>query len=250
MADTFLDQAFPVEPIVEAEPAPTPEPEQVAEPIAAEPVAPEVVQPEPVVVPDEPKPGHIPIAALMDERDKRKAAEERLKVLEARQAEQPKTPDPYDDPQGFAAYQESKVQQAVLANKFEMSDVIAKQAHGEEAVNAASEWAMEKAKADPTFAAQYMREAHPIDWIVRQHKRDGIYSQLPTDISSLDEFIEREIAKRSQTAPAAVTAPVVAMDTTAKKPAPPPRSIAADTNTQSAAAPSDPRAEFLAIFNR
>lgn len=185
--------------------------------------------------------GMIPIAAYLAEREKRQAAEARIQVQEA-----PKVvvPDPYDDPEGYHAFMQSTQQQAITASRFETSAIIAKQSHGADAVDAAAAWAEEKAKSDPSFATMYMREAHPIEWIVQQHKRDGLYSQIPHDVSSLDELIQREIAKRGLTAP---IAPIGVQP--ALKSAPPPRSIASD------AAPAnnvkiDRDAEFNAIFTR
>jgi hypothetical protein len=198
---------------------------------------------EPVVelpIPDK-QPGMVPIAALLDERDKRKAAEARIQTQDAPQVV---VPDPYDDPEGYHKHIQADFQRGVVASRFETSALIAKQTHGAEAVDAAAAWAEEKAKADPSFAAMYMRESHPLDWIVQQHKRDGLYSQIPNDVSSLDEFIEREIAKRGLTAPIAPLGVQPAL-----KPASPPRSIASDASP-STNVTVDPNAEFNAIFNR
>ncbi len=236
--DTITEQTAEVEPnpvIEEIAPVVEPAPEPVATP-----------EPEPEQ-PAEKREGFVPIAAMLDERDKRKAAEaERLALQEQlKTRETPQTiPDPFDDPEGYHQQQQAQLQQALTAQRFQTSELIAKQAHGAEAVDAAAIWAEDKAKADPSFAARYMREAHPIDWIVQQHKRDGLVSQIPTDVNSLDEFIEREIAKRGLTAPIAAPAvqPVL-------KSAEPPRSIASDASPASNAV-IDPDAEFNAIFNK
>ena len=99
MADQ-LDDIFAVpleaqEPVSDTAADPVPEP--VAEAPAPEPVTPEVQTER---GPEEPKPGYVPLAAMMDERDKRKAAEERATRLEQAQQTAPQAiPDAYDDPE-------------------------------------------------------------------------------------------------------------------------------------------------------
>lgn len=231
MAD-HLDEVFPADETAEV--VEDPVTEEVVQPVE-EPTPETVEEPtqevaEPVTPAQEAEARQVPLNVVLDERDRRKAAEaERDRYKQqweaAQQRQQPRTvPDPYDDPQGFAAYQEQHVQQALTAQKFQMSELMAKQVHGEETVQKASEWALERANSDPTFAAAYHQQAHPIDWIVQQHKRDSLYSQLPTDVNSLDELIEREIAKR--TASVAATAPALAVPQQAIPPAKVPRSLA------------------------
>lgn len=245
MAD-FLEEVFPEEAAPPPIDEPTPEPEPVAEAVAPEPVAPEP-QPEP----EAPKPGYIPIAALMDERDKRKAADERIRELESRQSKPVEMPDPYDDPTGFAERQQQIVDERVNGMRFEMSDRFARQQHGGEATDAAIEWAKSRAQADPVFAASYMREQDPIGWIVQQHKRDGLLSQIGD--RSLDDFVRAFVAENGDRlglgAPVAATAQPVASQQQALRPAAPPRSIASDAAPASSA-PTDAAAEFNAIFTR
>lgn len=217
--DEQLDAVF------QPEAAPIPEPvveapvEEVTEPVA-EP-APDPV-PEPV---EAPKEQHaIPIATALQWRDE---AKEYKRQLEAQRQEQPaQRPDPFDDPDGFAQHIESRVAQAEMQAVWKVSDRLARKEHGPEVVDAAVAWATEKAPNDPGFAASYMRAEDPIDWIVQQHKRDSLVSQLPTDVSSIEELIEREIAKRGLSAPvAAAPIPVAASVQQAPKPAAPPRSL-------------------------
>ena len=221
--EDVVDGKFTEEtPAVEA-----PQPEAPAE--AIEPVA----EPAPGEVPEAPaepvKEEHsVPLATALNWRDGEKEAKARAADLERRLAEfeaskQPSNvPDPLDDPNGFKSHVEQLVNQRTTAQKFEMSDVIAKREFGEDTVNAAVEWAQGRAAKDPTFVRDYMANPHPVDWIVRQHQRDSLVSQLPSDITTLDELVEREIAKRGLIATAA--APAVAV--TQQAPATPPRSLA------------------------
>lgn len=249
MAD-FLDQAFPE---TSERPAPEPAPEaleQLAEAPAPEPV----VEPAPAIEPapvEALKEQHaIPIATALQWRDEAKELK-RWKEQQEAQAKPAATPDPFDDPAGYAASVEAKVGEQVSNLRFQMSDQMARQVHGAETVDAAVQWAQEKANADPLFAASYMRDANPIDWIVRQHKRDALLSEIG---DNKDDWFAREAATRgyvpqSAAQPMAAPIPVVAQTQPAVKPPAPPRSIASDAPA-SASTQGDPRAEFMAIFDR
>lgn len=228
MADDFLEsvlgEAEPVAPVEATEIQPAAEPAPVEQPA---PVVPETPQ-EPV--PQEaqqvqPDGRFVPISAVLDEREKRQAAEARARELEARQ--QPaQRPDLLDDPDGYEAYLAQELNAGLARQRFEMSDVMARQAHGAEKVDAAVAWAQARAQTDKPFAASYMQKPHPIDWIVQQHQRDALLSDIG---DNLDDWFTREAAKRGyapQSAPVAA-APVAAVPP-APKPVAPPRSIASD----------------------
>jgi hypothetical protein len=244
-----------VNPALEPEPvAAIAEPAVVEEPSAPEP------QPEPAPEPaaKEDDQRTVPLATLLDVRDERNELKRRLAEMEARQAppsEPAQMPDPTDDPQGYASWLDSRVQQAEVATRFQTSDLIAKQQHGAEVVEAAGAWAMERAKTDPVFASAYMREAHPIDWIVRQHKRDGLLSQIGD--RSLDDFVKEYVAQNGEklglTAPnAAVVIPAPAGAQQAPKPASPPQSLASAPSRGGAVKdiPTGPMAALEAVFSR
>lgn len=233
--------------------APTPEPAPVVETVAPEvQPAPEAPAPEPAAepTPARPEPGFVPIAAVMDERLKRRDLEKEVAQLRTQQTP-PKAADPYDDPAGFQSEQQQFVDERINTVRFQMSDAMARQVHGADTVDQAVGWANEKAQADPIFAASFMRDANPIDWIVRQHKRDGLLSEIG-DVNSVDDWFTREAAKRGYQptpAPAAVApATAAAMTQPAPKPAAPPRSIASDAPASSET--SDPAADFMAIFRK
>lgn len=256
MAD-FLDQAFPVEQQAE-EPAPQPETpiEQQVEATQPEP-APEAPAPEPapeVSATEEPK-RTVPLPVFLDQRDKLKELE-RWKAEQEAKARQPvEAPNPYDDPNGFAAWQTQQVQQMIVQDRFERSHETAVERHGEDKVREAIEWATARAQTNPGFAAEYMQNTRPVEWIVQQHQRDALLSDIG-DPSKLDDWFAREAAKRGyalQSAPIAATpaplAPIAAAQP-AQKPAQPPRSLAAETGVAPTATHDDARAEFLSIFDK
>ena len=136
MADN-LDEVFgtdeaveTVEPVVDTQP----EPEVVEAPVEPEPEP----EPEPPVVEARTE-DRIPIGALLDEREKRKTLEaeiERLKQ-QAPQA-QANIPDPYDDPNGFAAHIESQITQARQTQKVDTSYHLAVRDYGKDKVEEAT----------------------------------------------------------------------------------------------------------------
>jgi hypothetical protein len=168
----------------------------------------------------------VPLATFLDARDEAKELKRRVAEYEAKasQAAPAEMPDPYDDPTGFANWQTTQVQQALTAQRFQMSDVMAKRDHGADTVEAAGLWAAEKAKFDPGFYQSYMNEPHPIDWIVRQHKRDGLLSEIGDNV---DDWFTREAAKRGYSVGPAPLPPLAVPQQQVAPTPEPPRSLAA-----------------------
>lgn len=214
MADN-LDEVFgmdeaaqAVEPVVDVQP----------EPVDEAPLEPE---PEPVVEqpqafePSRPDPGYVPIAALLDEREQKKALAQELEQFKRQQPAQPANiPDPYDDPNGFSAHIDSRISEARQAQKVDTSYHLAVRDYGKDKVEEARAWALEKAQSDPVFMQQvevaFQTQPLPIDWVIQQHKRDGLVSQIGD--RSIDDFVKDYIAKNPtlvQSAPAPATAAVV-----------------------------------------
>lgn len=223
----------PVETVVEApvEPEPTPEPEPAPEPT-----------PEPEAPKDEPR--TVPLATFLDQRDELRELKRWKEQQEAQRPQQQRI-DPFDDPDGFAAQQQQLVEERLTQERFAFSDRFARKEHGAETVDAAVQWASERAQKDPVFAASYMREADPVDWIVQQHKRDALLSDIG---GNPDDWFVREAAKRGYAAISAPVeaAPVAAVVQPATKPAPPPRSIASERTDASRVTPQGERDGFLA----
>jgi hypothetical protein len=247
----FPDQAAPAAEAPVVEPTPTePAPAVEAAPAAE-------AQPEPALTPPAPTPEptdrHVPITALLDEREKRQAAEREAEQLRAKipQAQPANMPDPYEDPQGFEQHVQSRVQEVIKTERLNTSYQIATVRHGREAVEEARVWAIDRAQKDPAFSASLDMQSDPVDWIVHQHKRDGLLSQIGD--KSLEDFIREQVAsdptKYGLTAPVvAATPPSAVIAQPAPKAAVPPRSIASDATAPAAA--TDPSADFMAIFKR
>lgn len=230
-----------------------PKTEAVAEPAAAQPVTP-VTAEKPRVDPEQFK-------GYLDERDKRQKLETQLEEANRKlqAAQQPARIPSVNDPD-FVQFQQQELARVQTETRFDVSETMARDKHGDEPVTKAMDWAMQKAMQSPAFAAEYIKQKHPIDWAVKQQKRDIALGEVGDD---LDAYKARIIAEytaangapqpnAAQTAiPAAVTNQPTAVASQPASPAPP-RSLAhanpaGGLNTQ--VAPG----EFAAIdtlFNR
>lgn len=218
-----LDEVF--DNLNEEAPAGVVEHQEVVQEPQQEPVAEPVVEAPADEAPQDREEKSVPLATFLDMRDKQKEADRRAadaerQLAEARASQQqrPPVPDAFDDPQGFAAYQQQQVAEAVMGQKFEMSDLMARESHGVEVVESAISWAMTKAQANPAWAEEYKRERHPIDWIVRQHKRDSLMQQVGEDP---DEFVRRRAAEMGLIAAPTPSITAVAQPTVTAPKAPP-----------------------------
>lgn len=229
------------------------EPEAVIIEQPVEAVEPEVVEtpaePEQPVTPvQEEQPRHVPLATFLDQRDELKRYKQEAEMLRnqqsQRQPEPVEAPDPLDDPQGFAAHQSRHVEEKLTEQRFQISDVIARQQHGAETVDAAGQWAADKARNDPTFAVSYMRQQHPIDWIVQQHQQDKLISDIGGNV---DDWFTREATKRGYApAPTAAAIPAVPQQ---QAPAIVPRSLASIPGSGGVSdVPTGPMASLGSVF--
>lgn len=223
MADN-LDEVF-AQPMEAEEPTPNQEPEAAVEP------TPETVEePTPPTQPEveqhRPEPGYVPLNAVLEERERRQAAERRIAEFEA-QAKPQEVPDPFDDPAGYQRHFEAQLDQRLQAQRADMSYQFAVREHGKDKVEEARAWAMEKAKSDPVFNQQvgvvFQTEASPVDWVVQQHQRDALLSDIGGNV---DDWFTREAAKRGYVAQNAPAPAAPAAIPPASPPVKVPRSLA------------------------
>lgn len=211
--------------------------------------------PTPAVTPDA-DPEKQPISraefkGYLDEKAKRKAAEDRATALEARiqnfERQQPTQIPSAADPEAFAQY----IQQQKTDLAFDMSETMAREKHGDEPVTQAMDWALQRAHQSPAFAAEYLRQKHPIDWAVKQHKRDAVMSQVGDDP---DAFVRRRAAElgligqappQTDAPPSQAASPQPASDPPPQAPVPT-RSIANATSAGGLQA-VPPQGEFAAL---
>lgn len=186
--DDLNDILEPVE--EEQEAVAQPEPEQGEQEPAQEPE-----QPEP-----EEKPAMVPLKALHEERDARRADSERLKALEAElealkaPKQEPQTvPDMFEDPEGYNAYWESRLnnvqqsnQTALLNERLNLSERYATEKHGADVVEATKKWFAERVQENPAFQGHVLGQVDPYAFAVDQFQREQFMQSV--DASELEQF--------------------------------------------------------------
>lgn len=214
------------EPAPPAAPAPTPQSD--APPAPPPTASPAPVTPDPAPA-SQPKPdGHIPIAALLDEREKRKELERRLREFEEKQQKQDTPiPDPIADPEGYNARLEEQRTRDKQDLIFRFSEQFAARQHGADVVKQAMEWLGQELQSNPALWPVISSHADPAEHVVQLHKRHLRFAKLgdkdPDEyareiaVARRDEFLQ---LLGQQGAPAAAPSPQP------PKPPPPRPSIA------------------------
>lgn len=150
-------------------------------PPPAEP-APPVADAQPALAPDTtpvqpsaPPPGYIPMAAVLDERDKRQKFERELEDYKRRYEEltrkAPEPVDPIADPDAFNRHIEAQVARAKWDAITSVSYSMALRHHGAEKVKQAEEWLAGELQSNPGMWTQVQRQPDPYDFVVSQHQR-------------------------------------------------------------------------------
>ena len=205
----FLDQprddngrfASKAEPPAVETPPPAPEIPPATEPAVAPPGQPAQPQSvEPSTVKATPPDGYIPINAVLDEREKRQAAQRELEELKRKFAEQNRQPpqpppDPIVDPEGFQQMLDDRLAQTQWDATTRISLRFAVQQHGPEAVKAAEDWVKEQVQDNPAFINAIRQQPDPYDFVVRQHKIAQRNAKLG-DETDLDAAFEKWAADR------------------------------------------------------
>lgn len=150
--------------------------------------------------------GTAPIQALDAERRRRKETEERyerelkdmreqLARLQPKQEQQQPVAPPslWDDPEQYLQHQFTPFQQELLDTREMVSEIQAVSTHGAEAVNAAKA-ALEQIAATPhgqQIVQELVRHRHPMDALVRWHKRQTAVSEVGDDPEA---YFQRRLA--------------------------------------------------------
>lgn len=163
----------------EAEPQPEPAPEPAAE---AEDSTPESADERPSV----------PQAALIAERKKRQELEERLRAYEE-QKNAPKTPDVFEDPEGYTKAIDSRIAQATWATKVELSQDFMRSQHDD--YDEREQQFMELVKETPTLLNDPGWKQNPARYAYETAVRHERFKQMqdPGYESKLRQEIEAEV---------------------------------------------------------
>jgi hypothetical protein len=176
---------------------------QEDEPVAETEPAPEVEttdEPEPTGVKETEPPSvettkEVPLAAMLDERDKRKALQAELEALKAeKEKDQKEKVDFWENPEAAIQEAVSKVeqdfQQKLVAGRLELSMQIAKTYHddydaGLEAFKAAAE-------ENPALVDQALQSEHPGEYIYTTGKQFADLDAMGGDLNAMREQIRNE----------------------------------------------------------
>lgn len=153
-------------------------------------------------------PGYVPITALMDERDKRQArereADELRRYREDQEAKAKAAPPPdfFEKPDERLAYERQTLQHALWNERLNMSEMLARQAHGDDVVAAAQESFAAAARKNPGLHMELRSQANPYGFVVQWHKRQEFLTDVGSDPDAWRakerERLRAEIAAETQ----------------------------------------------------
>ncbi len=150
---------------------PAPEPPAVTQPA----MEPEPAQSQPSGAPVQPQHGYIPIAAVLDEREKRQRFERENEELRRKYEEATRRPqqplDPIADPEAFERSLNERIERVRWDAITNASLVAATRHHGADKVKAAEEWLQSELQQNPGIWQQIQRQPDPYDYVVSQHQR-------------------------------------------------------------------------------
>ena len=215
--------------------APQPQPE-VAPETPPEPQVPVEVAAQPAPEPDAGEPptlqaGHVPIAAMLDEREKRQAAERRARELEDWKRQQEEAfaqPLPTDQILAAQRYQDN----------LRYSRKFAERQYGKELIDQVHQWAYDRAERDPYFNAEMAAHDDPYEAAVLAYNREQVLQAVsPADLEAFRAWKAAQAAAQGAPtpqpgAPAGLTAPK-----------PPPVSLANASGTGALGAAAIPAGE-------
>jgi hypothetical protein len=174
---TSLDDALSgvsEEAVPEAVAEPVEAPETVEPEATAEPEVPET--PEPEVAPEpKPEPATVPLAAVQEERQKRQELERQIAAMRQQKPPEP-TPDVFEQPDQVIPYMKKQMDEALMAQRSEMSRMFAEQQFGADEVAAAQEAILKPGmEAD---ANRLSAEPMPYVALVKWHQQQKLMSEI------------------------------------------------------------------------
>lgn len=149
---------------------------------------------------------HIPITALLDERERRQQAERELQELKRWRQEQeakarqpaPQPPDFYTDPDQRLAFERSQFERSLFNERLNMSEMLARQAHGDTVVETARDAFMQEATRNPALAMELQRQANPYGFVVQWHRRQQAMAEIGDDPMAYRERLKAELLAELQ----------------------------------------------------
>jgi hypothetical protein len=183
--------------------------------------------------------GHVPISALLDEREKRQAERAQREALERRVAEMTAQASP---PRDLAPAEQIEV--ALYSQNLRASRRFAEREYGKEAIAAVHDWAARRCDEDPIFNHQMRSSDDPYEAACQAYNREQILRTVKPDDLAAFKAWQASAAKASE-ARAAQSLPT--HPSTSRTPVP--RSLATASGTGGAGAPHVPIGPGQAFAN-
>lgn len=158
---------------------------ETATPIAPD-KAPAAPAQDPATPPVEPEPAahHVPLATFLDMRDRLTAAEREKQELadwrkkQEDEARKRPVPNRNTDPEAFEDFRAEQFVSQMRAQSMNFSKRLAVRDHGQETVDAAYQWGVQKCDQDPLFNQRVAQSDDPYELVVSEWKRDQTLSRL------------------------------------------------------------------------
>ncbi len=153
--------------------------------------------------PDEPQPEPekvgedqhtVPLAVFKSMRDDLKSQIDQAMEAAKHQTPPPEpaaVPDVFEDPEGFQKYMGAQLQRTQQSVRAEMSEVMALEAYGKEAVDEA--FAAVKASGE---GARFLNSQHPYGEMVKWHKQQKVLQEIGDDPEAYRQKIETEVRQK------------------------------------------------------
>lgn len=158
------------------------------------------------------EPVMVPLKALHETRDELKALKAELDQYraQAQPQQQPQAPpDIFENPEGFAQYQDMRLQAATLNTTLNLSESMAKRYAGAEAVEQAKAWGQQAFSANPAFYQQFLQQPDPYGFLIDQYERATTFAKIGDDPSQIEAFLAWKAAQaNAQAQPAPAQQPV------------------------------------------
>jgi hypothetical protein len=188
--------------------------------------------------------GHVPISALLDEREKRQAERAQREALERQVAEMRA----HATPQRELAPAE-QLEVALYSQNLRASRRFAEREYGKATVAAVHDWAARRCDADPVFNLQMRSSDDPYEAACQAYNREQILRTVkPGDLAAFKAW-QAASAKASADGPDARTVLDSVPNPRSASSPPVPRSLATASGTGGAGAPHVPIGPGLAFAN-
>jgi len=159
------------------------------------------------------KDNFVPLAALIEEREKARAYREQLAELQRQQEaaavaeRRSMVPDPIEDPMGFRQHVLEEARQIFRWENLERSRAQAVETYGQEFVAEVATFIAEQEKSDPTLTERVLAASNPAEFCIALKKRHDAVHAIEADP---DEYVRRRALELGLTQPVAAEIPTPA----------------------------------------